>query len=275
MKKIVLLLACLMITVSGIAQDKIYKKNGEVIEAKVEEIGINEVKYREWGRQDGPVISLGVDVLSKVVLESGRVVEFKDPLQDPEVYADQRNSAIKVDFLSPLFEHLLFSYERSIRPGRSIEMDLGLIGLGFDTYEEDKSSGIHVATGYKFLRTPDFYSQRYKYAHILKGSYVKPQVQLSIYKNEYKGGNYYGNQIVYEDDVVSGALIINLGKQVVYDDMFLIDYSVGIGYGFTSQELEDDDFGYNWRSNQYGFFLSGPDTPLVLNFSVRIGFLVK
>jgi hypothetical protein len=263
-----------MITAAGIAQDRIYKKNGEVIEARVEEIGLDEVKYREWG-QTGPIMSLGIDLLSKVVLESGRVIEFKDPLQDPEVYADQRNSAIKVDFLSPLFEHLMFSYERSIRPGRSIEMDFGLIGVGFDTSEDDKSAGIHVATGYKFLRTPDFYSQRYKYAHILNGSYVTPQVQLSIYKNEYLGGFSSGNVMDMEEDVVSGALIINLGKQVIYDDLFLIDYSIGIGYGFTSQDFDDYDYTYYWRSNQYGFFLAGPDSPLVLNFSLKIGFLVK
>jgi hypothetical protein len=275
MKKILLLMFSLLVALTGMAQDKIYKKNGDVIEAKVTEIGLNEVKYMEWGRSDGPIISLGIDVLKKVVLESGRVIEFKDPLQDPEVYAEQKKGAIKLEFLSPLFEHLMFSYEKSLRPGRSIEMDFGLIGVGFDTYDFDKSSGIHIATGYKFLRTPDFYAERYKYAHILKGTYVKPQVQLSIYKNEYQNGYFQGVQVDYEDDVVSGALVINLGKQIIYDDSFLIDYSVGIGYGFTTQDFEDDDYAYNWRENQYGFFLASPNTPLVLNFSLKIGLLVN
>ena len=272
MKKICIIVALLGIALSLKGQDKIYTRNGAVIPAKVEEIGLNEVKYYEW-QKDGPLLSLAVDVLVKVELENGRVIEFKDPLTDPESDADQKKSALKLNFLSPLFESLNFSFERSIRPGRSFETELGLIGVGFNTDEFDNSSGIHLAAGYKFLRTPDFYSERMKYSHILKGGYVKPQVLLSIYNNEYYTTYISGGQQWVEDDVVSGAFVINLGKQVVYDNTFLIDYSFGVGYGFTSQDYDDFDEYYNWRPNQYGFFLAGEDVPLVLKFNLKIGLL--
>ncbi len=273
MKRIMFVFALLAVGYSSYGQDKIFKKNGEVITARVEEIGLEEVKYYEW-QMNGPLLSLAVDVLTKIELENGRVIEFKDPLMDPETYADQKKSALKVDFLSPLFESLNFSYERSIRPGRSFETTLGLIGVGFDTYDGDKSAGVHLGAGYKFLRTPDFYAARMKYAHVLKGGYVKPEVLLSIYHNEYTEYTVNGSQTWYEDDVMSGAFVLNLGKQVVYDDSFLIDYSFGIGYGFTSQKFNQGDYTYTWRANQYGFFLASDETPLVLRFNLKIGLML-
>lgn len=273
MKSILLVTAFTFLALSCLGQDRIVRKNGQVIEARVEEVGLEEVKYYEW-QQNGPLLSIAVDMLLRVELENGRVIEFKDPIMDPENYTDQKKSAIKLNFLSPLFESTTFSFERSIRPGRSFETELGFIGLGFNTDETDKSSGLHLAAGYKFLRTPDFYSARMKYAHILKGSYVKPQVLLSMYKNEYDYYNY--NTGVYsaqEDNVVSGAFVINLGKQVVYDNSFLIDYSIGVGYGFTTQDFDGRDI-YEWRANQYGFFLAGEQTPLVLKFNLKIGLLL-
>ncbi|MEJ2005862.1 MAG: hypothetical protein P8X57_13100, partial [Cyclobacteriaceae bacterium] len=251
-----------------IAQDRIFTKKGETIDARVQEIGLDEVKYYEW-QQDGPLLSIAVDFLLKIELMNGRVIEFKDPLTDPESYADQKKSALKLNFLSPLFENLAFSYEHSIRPGRSFETELGLIGLGFNTNSDERSSGIHLAAGYKFIRTPDFYSRRMKYAHILKGGYVKPQILLSIYKNKYLD---YGTPIEQERNVVSGAFVINLGKQIIYDDSFVFDYSAGVGYGFESH---NDPYGegYYERPNQYGFLLAN-DLPLVFTFNLKIGFLL-
>jgi len=273
MKKTATLLSLMILALTSLAQDRIYTKKGETIAARVHEIGLEEVKYYEW-QQNGPLLSMAIDLLLRVELENGRVIEFKDPMMDPESYADQKKSALKLNFLSPLFESLNISYERSIRPGRSFETQLGLIGLGFNTSEWDNSTGIHVAAGYKFLRTPDFYSRRMKYSHILKGGYVMPQVLLSVYNNEYEDYSLSGSTVWQEDDVVSGAFVINLGKQVVYDDSFLIDYSIGIGYGFTTQDFNDDDFSYYWRANQYGFFLVDSDVPLVLKFNLKIGLLL-
>ncbi len=268
---LLLLLLMSVLASKAMAQDQIFTKKGEVIEARIQEVGLDEVKYYEW-QQNGPLLSIAVDLLIRVELENGRIIEFKDPLTDPESYADQKKSALKLNFLSPLFENLAFSYEHSIRPGRSFETELGLIGLGFNTDDYEKSSGIHVAAGYKFIRTPDFYSRRMKYAHILKGGYVKPQVLLSIYKTEYE--DYFGSgPITRERNVVSGAFVINLGKQVIYDNSFLIDYSVGVGYGFASVS-NDNGEGYYWNANQYGFLLVEDDFPLVFKFNLKIGFLL-
>ncbi len=264
---------------STLAQDKIFKKDKSVIDCKITEVGLNEVKYKESAESDGPVISVAVDDLIKVVLASGRVIEFKDPLNDPASYEDNKKTALKLHFLSPALEHLTFSYERSIKPGRSFESQFGLIGVGFDTDEFNKSSGISLGAAYKFMRTPDFYSQRLKYAHILKGSYIKPEVLLSIYQNEHTYQDFSTptpRSVNQKQDIVAGAILINLGKQIVYDNFFLIDYSFGIGYGFSTQEdRQFYEYGPSQRVYHYGFILANSPNPLVFSAKIKVGILLK
>ena len=276
MKSLSLMILCLMIGLSVVGQDKIYKKDKSVIECKVVDIGSNEVKYLDPDMTDGPTISIDVDLIFKIVLSSGRVIEFKNPLNDPNSYTENKKNAIKMHFLSPLLEYLAFSYEKSIKPGRSFESGIGFIGVGFDTNLSHKSSGIAVSSGYKLMKTPDFYSQRYKYAHILKGSYIKPELLLSVYRNEYERSFFFrpsSQQDIKKQDIVAGALVINIGKQVVYDNLFLIDYSFGLGYGFSNQNGGiNGEFDGSFRANHYGFIL-GDDVPIAVTFKIKIGFL--
>jgi len=279
MKKSLLFTLMFFCAVAVLAQDKIYKKDQTVIECKVIEVGLDEVKYKETDIQDSPIISVAIESLLKVELSNGRVIEFKDPLTDPSSYVDDKKSAFKMHFFSPLLEHMSFAYERSIKPGRSFETTLGLIGVGFDSDEYNKSSGVALAAGYKFMRTPDFYSKRFKYAHILKGAYIKPQLLLSIYRNEYTESFYYGPGSVNgtrETDIVAGAFIINLGKQVIFDNFFLIDWSFGLGYGFSNQnDIDDGEFNESWRANHYGFLLGDDTFPIAVSASFKIGVLLK
>ena len=266
------LLACATL---GFSQDFIHKKDKSIIECKVIEIGLNEIKYTE-PRSSGPIISIAVDMVSRVVLESGREIKFNDPLTDPNSYTDDKKRALKVHFLSPLLEHLAFSYEKSLQPGKSIESTVGIIGLGFDTNPDHRSSGLFVSSGIKFLRTPDFYTQRYKYAHILKGAYVKPELVLSVYNDKATNYYYYPNYTTSteEQTIVAGAFLVNLGKQIIYANSFLIDYSVGIGYGVNSQDRPRYDDYYNYRSNHFGFVGGGADFPVAITAKLKIGLLL-
>jgi len=281
MKTSILLPFLFLLSTVAFAQDKIFKKDQSVISCKIVEIGTEEIKYKELDMPDGPIIAILIDKISKVELQNGRVIEFKDPLIDPENYVDNKKSAIKLHFLSPLAEQLAFSYERSLRPGRSIESSLGIIGLGFNTEENIKSTGVALGFGYKFMRTPDFYARRMSYAHILKGAYIKPELLVSIYHMEedrymyYSGSSptpVYGKQ---EDDIVSVAVLMNFGKQVVFDNSFLIDWSLGIGYGYSSQNSTYEDYNYSWHVNNYGFIMGNDNFPIALSAKIKIGFLLK
>jgi len=167
MLKTVLLVALLAGTATLCwSQDKIYRKNGKIVEAKVLEIGSAEVKYKEFSNPDGPIYVLETDRIIKIVYENGKVEKFADDLSDPERYQDQLKKAIKVDFFGPLLGYSQISFEKSVRAGRSYELSLGVIGAGkssrLDYYNNDfhdvrrKQFGFFASAGYKFGKLPDF-----------------------------------------------------------------------------------------------------------------------
>ncbi len=278
MKKINLALLLLLFSISSFAQDKIHKRDKTVIDCIITEIGIEEIKYylSKEEMRNSPMISIAVSEVAKVVLSSGREIEFKDPLNDPSLYTENKQHALKLHFLSPLVEHLAFAYEKSIKPGRSFEAELGIIGLGFDTDPYNTSTGFYASSGYKFIRTPDFYSSRMKYSHILKGSYIKPQLLFSVYQNEQDNFNFLsGRDETNDRNIIAGALLLNFGKQIVYDNAFLIDYSVGIGYGFSNQGNSDANDFFDFRASHFGFVAGDNDTPIAASARLKIGFLLK
>ncbi|QSE97616.1 hypothetical protein [Fulvivirga lutea] len=255
-----------LLSLSVIAQDVLHKKDRTTIECKVVEIGLDEIKYKDHELEDSPIIVISIDLLHKVVLASGREIIFTDLLNDPGAYADDKKRAIKFHFLSPLFEHIGLSYEKSIVPGQSFETELGLIGLGFNTSEGVRGAGAYVSGGIKFLKTPDYYSKRFKYAHILKGAYVKPQLIFSMYTLERDTRN--------TKNLAAGAIMINIGNQQIYNNSFLIDYSVGFGYGISNQGSFDN-ADYDYRVNHYGFLLGDREVPWAISARLKIGLLVK
>ncbi|MHB1177967.1 MAG: hypothetical protein ACYCZO_06510, partial [Daejeonella sp.] len=178
-----------------LAQDKLYKKGGEIIDIKVIEVGTDEIKYKVFTDQTGPVYSLDKDRIIKIIYQNGRVETYQSNLKDPQLYADQAKNAIKINFLAPLLGYTQLNFEHNLRPGRGYELSLGIIGLGkrqdigsfYDattqsttvTYRE--ATGIFAGGGYKFSKLPDFVNKGAKYSHILQGTYVKPELSLGVY----------------------------------------------------------------------------------------------
>src|ERR1043166_173084 len=227
------------------AQDLLYKKDKTVILARVIEIGVDDVKYRDYNDPDGPIIGIAKGELLKLKLEKSRKeIFFIDNFDNPALYADNKKNAIKMDFLAPMFGQTTFAYERSIKPGASMEVHLGIIGVGMVSqnpfYDLTKANGFFMRAGYKFIKTPDYYIRGMRYSHILKGSYIKPEITFGTYsetKSPYPYYSYYTGSTTPPRDRVDqytcGAIMINFGKQWVMNNIFLIDYFAGFGYGFT------------------------------------------
>lgn len=261
MKKNIYLLFILTLFLSQtFAQDKIHKKNGEIVEAKVLEIGESEIKYKIFSDQNGPTYSVDKDRLKKIIYQNGREETYEGSLRDASLYADQAKSAIKLNFLAPLAGYTQISYEKNLKPGRSYEASLGIIGLGKRQEIEDYRSnydvntgsytsktntfhrgaaGAFVSGGYKFIKLPNFIRNGDKYSHILQGLYAKPEVILGVYgQNKYP--DFSAPQAAEEKETVAlGALLINFGKQWVLGDAFLIDLYAGLGYALDSQDNSD------------------------------------
>ena len=257
----VFLLLCAMQCM--VAQDRIIKRDGDIIDCKVAEIGSEEIKYIQ--KEYGPDLQFGIlkSKVDKIIFADGNemlidhleLARETTEMNSADLFLVQRRNAIKTAFLSPLTGVTAFSYERALKPGRSMEFTLSLIGLGFNNPED--AVGLGLKAGYKFIRSPDHFIRGMRYAHILKGGYVKPELSFARYTLRSKN-----------EDVVKAALMVNLGKQWIFSDVFLVDIYFGFGYGMTTSQIEDPEYPHD-------FVVVDPEFPLALDAGFRLGFLIK
>lgn len=280
--KIYLLFILLFTCFSGFSQDKIIKKGGETLEVKILEISPNEIKYKLVSDPDGPIYIIDKDRIKEVLYENGRKEIYESILTDAEFYIGQKKRALKLNLISPTLGYTQMAYEQNIKPGRSFEVSLGIIGLGAQQeidwwnnsqkYLEQK--GAFGSFGYKFIRTPDFTTNNQKYGHIMQGMYVKPEVMLGFFTNNVVKFN--GSENVLErQSTTFGALMVNLGKQWVFSDVFLIDLYGGLGYAFQGRSNDENISYNNYHGRLYGVTSGSKDASFAVSGGFRIGILLK
>lgn len=73
-----LIAALALLPLGAHAQDKIYRKHGDVIEAKVKEVQDNSVLYKRFDNPDGPDYVISKREIKKIVYQGGQTDEFSD-----------------------------------------------------------------------------------------------------------------------------------------------------------------------------------------------------
>ena len=250
MKKFLLLILCTVAILTTKAQDKIFRKNGQTVKAKIIEIGTSDIKYKMFGEPESPVYVLEKDRIVKVQYEDGRIEKFTTDIKDPEQYIGQLGKAIKVDFFGPLLGYTQVTYEKSTGVGKSYEVTLGIIGAGknqrLEYYYNNlvitkrNQFGLFAAAGYKFNKLPDFLFGKSRFTHIMQGAYAKPILYAGNYSENrivYKGNN---QAVAERKNITFGALQFELGKQWVFGDKFLLDLYWGLGYGFDNKKGDNN-----------------------------------
>lgn len=256
--------------------DRLILIKGKSIVCEVREIGDDEIKYVQEGYRDDLQFGIDKNKVARIIFGDGRELEVSDSMFGSENYDDQNKNAFKFHFFSPLTEATAISFERSLKPGSSLEFGLGIIGLGsnelsFD--DSDDASGAYFKLGYKFIKSPDFYLKGMRYAHLLKGAYFKPEIALSAYNYIPNNSRFWGgvgwetpnDEQMDKENVMMGAFILNVGKQWVFVDRFLVDWHIGAGYGFGRNDSN--------TARHYGFLGADGSSPLVLSSGFKVGLL--
>jgi len=270
--KSILLVLILMVAglMSTHAQDKIIKKDGKVLEVKVIEVGSADVKYRFSNDDTGPIYTLEKSQIQKIIYQNGREESFKQDLKNPELYADQTKNALKLNFIAPLLGYTQINFEHNMRPGKSYELALGLIGLGKREHTtllyDRKPLGAYFGAGYKYSKLPDFINRTERYSHVLQGQYVKTELIFGVYGQDIQNTN--GD--FYRKSTVFGGFMLNLGKQWVLGEEFLIDTYLGIGYALDNLK-EDEENGFT--SNHFALAANG-NSGLGLTAGLKVGMLL-
>ena len=253
---------------ASFSQDVIYKTNNDTLYCKVKEIGTTEIKYTLPSYPQDLLFNIEKDHVRKIFFENGQEMYFEKDMTDPGNYLDNKRNALKVDFIAPLTGNFTMAYERSLKPGKSFEVNLGIIGLGTDQNDRN-ASGLFTKFCMKFIKSPDFYLKGMRYAHILKGSYLMPEVFLGYYRADYDEYDYYYYYPpvyrITREEVFTGGIALNLGKQWVFDNSFLVDFYFGAGYGFDSNNRGSE--------YHYNFVSTGDEVPLAFTAGLKIGFL--
>ncbi len=290
MKKFFLFLLLLtFVSHISFTQDKIFRKNGKIVEAKIVEIGSDEIKYKEFNNPDGPIYVLETDRISKIVYADGRTEKFIINIKDPEKYEGQLTKAVKLDFLGPLIGYSQFSFEKSLGVGKGYELSFGIIGAGkssrldyFNSQFRDvkrNQFGFFAGAGYKFGKLPDFLLfGKTRYTHIMQGTYVKPMIYLGNYSENRIAWKSNNNYVVEKQNVKFGALQVEVGKQWVFSDKFLLDIYQGLGYGFDNKKDVYDNSGFyddNTAAYNYANVRLGRSPGLSYTFAIKLGLLIK
>jgi hypothetical protein len=263
--KIIMLLMMLLLSAVASAQDMIISYNADTLRCKVKEVGSVEVKYIRADYPADILFTMDTEKIQKLIFENGQELTFIAEIDNPTNYLQQNKNALKIDFLAPLTGNTTLAYEYSLSPGKSMEGTLGIIGMGVDT-RDNNPRGMFMKYGIKFIKSPDFYVRNMRYAHILKGAYIKPEIGLGYFTSDNEDySSRYPDEYTDTKRIENYSLMLQLvlGKQWVINDIFLVDFYAGAGYGFDNQEG-----GY-----YYGYAIISDEAPLSLSAGLKIGIL--
>ena len=267
MKQVIKLVAAFILIIFSLqgmyAQDLIHKKTGTIIEANIIEVGSNEIKYRLFNKSENLVYAIEKLDIRRVEFENGEVETYSSNLNNPELYAGQKNQVVKVDFLSPLRGHTELTYGKMTKPGRGYELKLGIIGLG-KQYDYNEDVGGYFSFSYKIARLPKFITAQTRRAHILNGAYFRPEIIVGAYssKNTYNSP-WDSNSNTDKKTVTYGGFLLNVGNQWMVGNGIVIDAYFGFGYGA--------DNGGSWDGLHYGMSSFGEGISLASSAGISIG----
>lgn len=78
MRKLLTVLTILLGCTATFAQDMIVKKDGSIIQSKVQKIGTQEVEYKKWTNQDGPTYSIAISDILAINYQNGEKETFEN-----------------------------------------------------------------------------------------------------------------------------------------------------------------------------------------------------
>ena len=260
-----------------IAADTIVFRNGQHLAVRIDEFGLDEIKYHAM--DDGIRISVAKEDVSRVRLHTGRVVNVTNDLMSvgysPRAMA--KRNVVKMEVLSFALDHLTMAYERVLKPWMNLEVRASYIGTG-NGRMKDQSTGMMVAGGVKFISRPDHLMRGMRLGHPLHGRYVKPEILFNTFTVDSRRTSTInwgsGQSLVHEEQTqvhcTNVALNVVFGKQRLLGDGLTLDTWVGIGYGYQSVSADDPALDAE-RTFCYNHTLLGKELPIALSAGMSLG----
>jgi hypothetical protein len=179
-------LLCFFSTV--VAQvDTIYNKKHQKIPCKIIEINEFEIKYKIVGLDNGPMVIINKSSVIKYRLSNGFVeVLSPDELSLENEHAEilKNRTVIKIHPFSLVNQKVAVAFEKVIKVGMNLDVEVGYVNSNISRNTSFGGSpafktGAYIKPGIKFFLGQDYSVRGLKYAHPLKGRYVKLDLAIS------------------------------------------------------------------------------------------------
>ena len=141
MKKLLLSLSCLLISLCVYCQDIIVKKNTDEIQAKILEVGLTEVKYKNWNNQDGPTYIISKSDIFMIKYANGEKESFDVKTED---YSYNEPNYVDCEYYPKAKSLILIN-------GKIATVDEAEQILGKDAYQTIKFNKIGEGLGLSFF----------------------------------------------------------------------------------------------------------------------------
>lgn len=241
----------MLVSVTAFAQDIIYKTDATKIEAKVEEVGPETVKYRLFSNLSGPLYIISKSEIILIAYANGQQEIFvksseldKKELRkraiDDTLELNKMKNIVSIGMFDFIFSNLSFAYERVFGKGYvavKVPVFIGVKTLNSPTHY---SSGFYNSTLFGGGLDLNYYPTgqgRVKY-------YVGPSVRAGVFRywlNEYQYGPTYLNLSRYENGE-HVSFTVNNGMAIAPSEHLQISMALGLGLGVTVKERTTTSF---------------------------------
>jgi hypothetical protein len=303
MKKLLCLF--LLIAAGKIAaqSDTLYMSDGKKIPCKIYEISEYEMRYRIGG-ENGTLFVIDKFKVRKYVLANGySEILLPDELSLEHEHADilRNREVIKFQPFGLAFNHITLAYEKVIKVGMNLDIEAGYVNSDINQTTGSMGmnyqyahSGAYIKPGMKFFLGKDFSVKGLRYAHPLKGSYVKLELAFSYLEFQavkgYLPSSVYNhnNYITTNVNTSSYGGFINFGRQMILGNILTLDLYGGVGFTgqsivYTNKDFKSmmgnqyNNFYYNYGENKVSNYYGWARVPgLGLSFTcgLRLGFII-
>jgi len=302
MKKLMPVLLFVIICLNGFSQsDTLFTNKQTKIPCKIQEINEFEIKYKQASNPDGPVFVIDKSTVIRYTLANG----YSELLIPDELLLENEHKeilgnreVIKVHPFGLAFDHVSLAYEKVIKVGMNADIEGGYINSfinGTNNIYSFRSqqityTGAYIKPGVKFFLGQDFSMKGLKYAHPLKGRYVRLDLAFSflyyqgLTRVDYFSQSNQTNTVTTNLNMFAYGGFVNYGRQFILGNILTMDYYVGMGftgqsYEYTNPAYTQSTYGnyyYNDINSYYNYhgFLRIPNFGMSFTAGFRIGYIL-
>lgn len=276
-----LCIAALLTVQAATAQDKIYRRNGKVIEAKIKEVGIRNITFKRYDNQQGPDFTIGRNDVRRIVFENGseenmsrfddhRVIsaeERKERAKEESGYGRNIISIAPIQFTNTSVTGVGLHYERQLDRRGVFHFYLPLVysfrteeNYNYNTgkYDHNMVKMFWTYPGIKFYPA----GSQHRVTYSVGPSLAIGTGQQPVSRTEFNPVTGYNETTYHNENVFRMGLVVNNGLNIQPTSNFYIGLELGLGIPYIYNTSSD-----NSTSSNVGLM----DEPMV-QFNFKLGY---